>query len=101
MLASRVNTGAGPMTFADKLRELRQSAAMSQPDFAEMSGLSLSIIRSYEQGNRVPNWRSLVKIARALKVSLDVFSECDEVADEPEPEPEPKGKSKPRLKRPE
>ncbi len=83
MLATAVESGAVTMKFADKLRQLRQTAAMSQPEFATAAGISVSAVRNYEQGDRIPSWRALVKIARVLNVSLDVFSACDEVAEDP------------------
>lgn len=73
------------MTFADKLKALRATAEISQSTLARASGLSLSAIHDYEQGKREPSLRSAVKLARALGVPTDDFSECDEVkgADKP------------------
>jgi transcriptional regulator with XRE-family HTH domain len=76
----------GRMKFREKLRELRKTAGLSQPKLAERSGVALAAIRNYEQGQREsPSWVVILRLARGLGVSADVFAECDEVAeDEPD-----------------
>jgi transcriptional regulator with XRE-family HTH domain len=61
------------MTFADKLRELRQAGGMTQAALSDRSGIPLPTIRDYEQGKREPLLSSAWRLARALGVSLDVF----------------------------
>jgi transcriptional regulator with XRE-family HTH domain len=63
------------MTFADKLKELREKAGLTQAALAVASGLSLGAIRDYEQGNKEPVFRSGVKLARALDVSVEALAE--------------------------
>ena len=86
--------GGTGMKFKDVLRELRTNAALTQQQLAERAGIPLPSLRGHEQGQRVPSWASVVKLARALKVSTDAFADCDEVApDAPEPS---KSRTRPR-----
>jgi transcriptional regulator with XRE-family HTH domain len=66
------------MTFADKLRQLRDAAGLTQEQMAERSGITLWTIRGYEQGRRDPNWKGMLSLAKALNVAAEVFCECDE-----------------------
>ncbi len=84
------------MKFGAKLQELRQQAALSQPDFAERVGLSVGAVRDYEQGRRLPSWPVIVRLAHALKVTVDEFSKCDEVVITPEAPVENPPKKKPK-----
>jgi transcriptional regulator with XRE-family HTH domain len=71
------------MRFADKLRELREKAGLTQAALATASGLSLGVIRNYEQGVREPIMNSLFKLSSALGVSCEVFATCSEPAKKP------------------
>ena len=64
------------MTFAEKLRELREAAGISREELALTSGLKRGTIRDYEQGKREPSLRSAVKLAGALGADCRVFAEC-------------------------
>jgi transcriptional regulator with XRE-family HTH domain len=77
------------MQFKDLLKDLRTSAGLTQQQLAVIAGIPLPSLRGHEQGQRVPSWASVVKLARALGVSTDVFAECDEVKSEA-------GRKKPR-----
>lgn len=70
------------MTFADKLRQLRDAAGLTQEQMAARSGINLWTIRGYEQGRREPNWKGVLSLAKALNVAAEVFSECDESSTE-------------------
>ncbi len=67
------------MKFMDLLRELRKKAGLTQEELAARAGIPLPSLRGHEQGQRVPSWASVVKLARALGVPADAFSDCDEV----------------------
>lgn len=56
---------------AKKLPELRErcNPPLTQASLASETGISLSTIQSYEQGNRVPKYSALEKLSRALSVS--------------------------------
>jgi transcriptional regulator with XRE-family HTH domain len=58
------------MTFGEKLKALRDNAKLTQSELADKTGLSLSIIRDYEQGKKEPTLASAVKLADALDVSV-------------------------------
>jgi len=64
------------MTFAERLRELREQAGLTQARLAETSGLPLGSIRNYEQGQREPYWQVVFKLAEALGVSSEAFKVC-------------------------
>ncbi len=63
------------MNFADKLKELRAKAGLSQSQLASKSGMSLGAVHDYEQGKREPSLRSAVKLADALGVDCRAFTE--------------------------
>jgi transcriptional regulator with XRE-family HTH domain len=64
------------MRFADKLKELRAGAGLSQPALAKKAGLPLGSIRQYEQGRREPYWQVVFKLADALGVEPSAFKDC-------------------------
>jgi transcriptional regulator with XRE-family HTH domain len=65
-------------TFAERLRELRKQARLTQAQLANRSGVPLGSIRNYEQGQREPFWNVAFRLASALGVSVEAFSECVE-----------------------
>lgn len=67
------------MQFKDLLRQLRLKAKLTQEQLAEKAGIPLSTLRGHEQGQRLPGWPTIVKLAHALGVPTDVFAESDEV----------------------
>src|SRR5437762_3189972 len=77
------------MTFADKLKELRQAAGLTQAKLAELSGRGLGAIRDYEQGNREPLLSTAFALATALGVSVEVFAGCKGKPDESAPRGRP------------
>ncbi len=68
--------GGANVTFAERLRELREQAGLTQARLAETSGLPLGSIRNYEQGQREPYWQVVFKLADALGVSVEAFKVC-------------------------
>lgn len=61
--------------FARRLKELRQQKGMTQEELAQATGLSISFIRSIEQGIYAPSFESIEKIANALSVKvIDLFN---------------------------
>ncbi len=63
-------------TFAERLRELREKASMTQVQLADASGASLSSIRNCEQGIRDPYWRVIFRLAAALGTTCEQFADC-------------------------
>lgn len=56
------------------LKLIRQSNNLSQTQLAELSGVSVRMIQSYEQGNKDINKAQAItvyKLAEALKVSVE------------------------------
>jgi transcriptional regulator with XRE-family HTH domain len=64
------------MQFAERLRELREGAGLTQAALAAAAGLSLGAIRNYEQGIREPYWQAVFKLAAALGVECSAFAGC-------------------------
>lgn len=61
-----------PATFADRLKDARSAAGLSQPALAGLAGVPLATLRSLEQGQRKEVWLSTArKLALALNVTLD------------------------------
>lgn len=93
------------MKFAEKLRELRDRAGLSEAKLAKASGVSFAAIHEYGLSRRKPSFEAVVKIARALGVTCEAFAECEDVSGlpeatpEPEPEPPP-ARPKRRRRRP-
>jgi transcriptional regulator with XRE-family HTH domain len=67
--------------FAQRLRQVRTKAGLTQQELADRSGLAWSTIQQFEVGRREPSFAALVKLAAGLGVSLSAF-------DQPAPEPE-------------
>jgi DNA-binding transcriptional regulator YiaG len=64
-------------TFAQRLKELREKAGLSQPELATRCGLSVWTLRGWEQGRRLPNCYGTLAILRALGVGAEAFGGCD------------------------
>ena len=60
--------------FSKRLRAVREQLDISQHELARLCGLSINQISRYELGVREPTSISLVKIARALNVSMDYLA---------------------------
>jgi transcriptional regulator with XRE-family HTH domain len=62
-----------PVTFADRLRQVRTAAGISQYRLAKLSGLSKQAINLLESGQSRPSWETVQALARALGVSCESF----------------------------
>jgi len=71
------------VTFAEKLRELRTAAGLSEAMLAKLSGMSFGAIHNYGLGNRKPTFAAVLKLARALGVTCEAFAGSDDLGDEP------------------
>jgi transcriptional regulator with XRE-family HTH domain len=67
------------MTFAKRLRELRDKAGLTERKLAAASGVSVASIHDYGLGRRLPSYAAVVKLSRALGVSCDVFADCEDI----------------------
>jgi transcriptional regulator with XRE-family HTH domain len=79
-----------PVSFANRLRELREQKGMSREELAQVCGLGRGTVRDYEQGHREPTLRSAFKLAEALGVSVEEFKDgYTDAADSPADEASP------------
>lgn len=73
----RMRPRKGKVVFADdlaeRLREAREQAWMTQKELAQKVGVSANCISQYECGRRVPNLKMVSAIACVLDVSLDTL----------------------------
>lgn len=56
-------------TLGDRLRNLRTDSKLTQAQLAKLTGLSVSAIKSYENGWREPNSKAMVALERYFNVS--------------------------------
>lgn len=56
-----------------RLKRIRRARKLSQPQLARAAGIPVSTLRSWEQDQRDPLLPAAIKLARALKVTLDVL----------------------------
>jgi transcriptional regulator with XRE-family HTH domain len=75
----KVIDGGGTMTFAEKLRELRDAAGLSQVKLARASGLTFGTVHGYGLGRRKPSFANVLKIARALGTTCEAFADCEDL----------------------
>jgi transcriptional regulator with XRE-family HTH domain len=54
-----------------RLQMLRRKAGLSQTGLAGLSGTSVMSVRKWEQGKREPLFSTAVRIAAALKITLE------------------------------
>ena len=88
------------MTFAEKLRELRDAKGLSEAKLAAASGIPFGTVHVYSIGRRKPSFAAVVKLAKALGVTCEAFAECDDIAtDEEQPAAEKPTAKKKRGKK--
>lgn len=100
--------------FGSKLKALRESAGLSQPELAEKAGCNKFTIAKLEQGRQEPAWPLVLSLCEALNVTCEAFKPVpgEHVAadlptprgrprKEPTPEapPPPPAKKRPRKKK--
>jgi transcriptional regulator with XRE-family HTH domain len=89
-------------TFAERLKELRGAAGLTQADLAKRAGMHKIGVAKLEQGLRQPSWATVQALCKALGVSCSAFEGTGAEEDtEPTPAPEPPPPEKPtRSKKP-
>lgn len=60
--------------YSHKIKNLREKRQLAQKQLAELSGISESVMRSYELGDRRPKKEVLERIAMALEVRSEYLS---------------------------
>lgn len=64
------------MTFGKRLKELMAANGLTERGLAEKSGVSYGAIQGYVINRRIPGFDVVLKLAKALGTSCDVFAEC-------------------------
>lgn len=59
------------VNFGEKIKSLRTQRNLTQKQLADLSGVAVSAISSYEAGNRYPSYDVLISLARIFHVSID------------------------------
>jgi transcriptional regulator with XRE-family HTH domain len=75
----------------NRFKRLREEARMTQTELAEVSGIPLGTLRQWEQDKRIPRFDHAMRVAQALRISLDVLAGFVESAGGDEP-PKRRGK---------
>jgi transcriptional regulator with XRE-family HTH domain len=79
--ARPVRTRDSLQALARRIRTLREREGMTQEDFAQRSGISVSYASLLERGERSPSYETLVQVADALGVPLaELFRELNGAA---------------------
>ena len=69
------------MTLADKLKEARKNAGLTQNELAEKICVSRQAITKWESGKGIPDVENLRTISKVLDVSIDFLLDDEGVAD--------------------
>ena len=67
--------------FTDKVRDARIELGLTQTQLGEAAGVSLRTILAYEKGEKKPRQATMLKLAKALKVSVKFLS--DDACEDP------------------
>ena len=67
-----------PTGFANRLKELRENAGLTQDELAQRAGLYKFSVAKLEQGVREPVWSTVLALATALGVTCLAFVEGNE-----------------------
>lgn len=59
------------MSFSEQLKEIRETNDYSRKDLAAAVNVSTAAISNYENGNREPDIKTLIRISEYLNVSVD------------------------------
>jgi transcriptional regulator with XRE-family HTH domain len=65
-------------TMGNRIQRLRQEAGLSQAQLARAAGIPPGTLKNWEQNLRVPGLRHAVKLALALRTSLDNLAGMNE-----------------------
>ena len=61
------------MTTGERIKEARKHRKMTQKQLAEAAGIATGTIQQYELGKREPRYEILIRICKALNISILVF----------------------------
>lgn len=57
-------------SISEKIKALRKKIKLTQEELSSISNISLSAIRKYETGERIPKYETISSIAEALKTDI-------------------------------
>ena len=57
--------------FSERVKILRDSKGLSQKELADKLGMTRSLVSTYENGQKMPTYGKLIKLARVFDVSTD------------------------------
>ncbi|MCU7679061.1 helix-turn-helix domain-containing protein [Bacillus thuringiensis] len=75
--------------FGTRLHTLRKERKLRQEDMAKQLGIARTTYAMYEQGNREPDYNTLIKLAAFFEVSIDYLlgtTEIRQITDVQDPE---------------
>jgi len=75
--------------FGTRLHTLRKERKLRQEDMAKQLGIARTAYAMYEQGNREPDYNTLIKLATFFEVSIDYLlgtTEIRQITDVQDPE---------------
>lgn len=71
------------MAFAERLKELRKQAHLTQVELAKRLGIGQSSYADWERGKKNPTQENLIRLAQILNVSVDyLVGNSEEKSDE-------------------
>ncbi|MBQ6239355.1 MAG: helix-turn-helix transcriptional regulator [Firmicutes bacterium] len=62
-------------SFSDKIKDARASLGLSQTEIAQATGVSVRSIAAYENGEKTPRQGTMLKLAKALQVSVTFLTD--------------------------
>ena len=65
------------MTIGEKIKYYRTNLGLTQQQFSEMSGISISTVKKLEADLMHPKYQQLQRVADALGVSINIFLDFD------------------------
>lgn len=71
------------MSFGKNLARIRRDKGLTQDDLVKISGVGISQIRRYETGKSTPSLDAIIRLVKALGVSIDemVFNKTTAIAE--------------------
>jgi transcriptional regulator with XRE-family HTH domain len=85
----------GASSFAQRLRQLRERADISQYRLAKLSGVTKQTLSNLESGLGGPSWETVRRLVAALGVAYEDFA-VPELVMPPAADAAPRGRGRPR-----
>jgi DNA-binding XRE family transcriptional regulator len=71
-----------PSGFGERLRVVREGKELTQKQLGDLADVHPNTIAKLERGDQEPNWPLVLKLAKALSVTCESFSDALPVASE-------------------